>query len=106
MFNHSKKLCYVVIPKSGSSSMRQWLLNNVFKKPKILTRHPRWISHNIDMGFTKPLGKYGHATVKEIIDYAKENQINIDEYTFFSSFIDPYKKTLLAYFELTNGTLH
>jgi hypothetical protein len=67
MFHHSKKLCYVVFPKSGSTSMRSWLQGR---------------------GFTKPLGENGHFKVTEILDYAEKTNLDLSDYTFFSTYID------------------
>ena len=76
MFNHNKKLCYLVYPKSGSSSMRDYLPSK---------------------GFAQPLGRWGHTDMKHIEQYAQLHKINLDEYTFFSTFRDPISHFISCY---------
>lgn len=80
MFHHSKKLCYVVFPKSGSSSMRRYLL---------------------EKGFTRPLGPSGHATISDIYSFSKKNKVDIENYTFFSTYTDPIHNFISRYKHVT-----
>lgn len=71
MFHHDKKLCYIVYPKSGSTSMRDYLLKK---------------------GFVYTFGQE-HQTFKEIDDKNRErnNRLNLNKYTFFSTYLLPEK---------------
>ena len=66
MLNHEKKLCYVVYPKSGSSSFRDFLRTK--------------------QGFLSPIGRWEHADVKQIIKHTKAQGYDITNYTFFSTY--------------------
>jgi hypothetical protein len=65
------KLCYVVYPKSGSTSARSFLKN---------------------MGFSKPLGRYQHYPVDKIIEKTGK-----DDFLFFSVYREPYEHCISAY---------
>jgi hypothetical protein len=77
MFHHQKKLCYVVYPKSASTTLRKQLAI---------------------LGFTKPIGKYGHATVKEILALHP----SVKDYTFFTVFRDPVDHCVSSYKHVKN----
>ena len=84
MIHKTKKLIYIPIPKTGSTSLRKMLKQLGFE----------WMPNN-------PRGG-NHLTVKDCIDLYKNSNINLNEYTFFTSsrncidqFISSYKHVKL-----------
>jgi len=77
MFHHKKKLCYVAYPKSASTTLRK---------------------HLVGLGFTKPIGMNGHATVKQIL----ASNLHIKDYTFFTVYRDPVEHFISAYKHVKN----
>lgn len=82
MFHHQKKLCYVVYPKTASTSLRKFLIR---------------------LGFTKPIGVNGHASVTDIFKTGK-----YDDYTFFTVYrnsIDHFLSSYKHVMNLWNGKI-
>ena len=84
MIHKGKKLIYIPIPKTGSTSLRKMLEQLGFQR---MPNNPRGGNH---------------LTVKDCIDLYKESNINLNEYTFFTSsrncidqFISSYKHVKL-----------
>lgn len=76
MFHHGKKICYVAYPKTASTSLRSFL---------------------IKLGFTKPIGINGHASVIDILktgDYS--------DYVFFTVYRNPTEHFLSSYKHVMN----
>lgn len=76
MFHHAKKLCYVVYPKTASTSLRSFL---------------------IKLGFTKPIGVDGHCSVIDILKTGK-----YDDYIFFTVYRNPVDHFLSSYKHVMN----
>lgn len=72
MFHHEKKLCYLVTPKSGSTTLRSLLPG---------------------LGFTKAVGKYEHADYSYVI----KKYPRVKDYTFFTCVREPISHTKSLY---------